>query len=95
MKNKYLFFFIACILILIYGFSNISSSVSDLDENRVKKNLDTALITCYSVEGKYPSDLSYLSKNYGFVYDSDAYFITYDWQGQNVYPTTYVYRKGS
>lgn len=95
MKNKYIFFFVGCILILIYGFSNINTSLSSLDEKRVKKNLDSALITCYSVEGKYPKDLSYLTKNYGFVYDTDLYFITYDFQGQNVYPNTYVYRKGN
>lgn len=95
MKNKYIFFFVGCILILIYGFTNINLSVSDLDEKRVKSNLDTALITCYSVEGKYPNSLSYLIKNYGFIYDKNAYFITYDWQGQNVYPNTYVYRKGN
>lgn len=83
------------LIFLLIGFSNINKSTESLDTNRVKNSLDTALISCYSVEGRYPKNIQYLKKYYGFTYDTNGYFITYDWQGDNVYPNIYVYRKGN
>ena len=95
MKIKNILFFVLFLILILFGFSNINKSTENLDIDRVKNSLDTALITCYSVEGRYPESVQYLRKNYGFTYDKNSYFITYDWQGDNVYPNIYVYRKGN
>ena len=95
MKIKNILFFVLFLILILLGFSNINKSTENLDIDRVKNSLDTALITCYSVEGCYPESVQYLIKNYGFTYDKNNYFITYDWQGDNVYPNIYVYRKGT
>lgn len=95
MRIKNILFFGLFLILILFGFSNINKSTENLDEDRVKNSLDTALITCYSVEGRYPESIQYLKKYYGFTYDVNGYFITYDWQGDNVYPNIYVYRKGN
>lgn len=94
MKWKNILFFGLFLILILFGFSNIDKSTENLDTDRVKNSLDTALITCYSVEGRYPNTVQYLKKYYGFTYDGSSYFITYDWQGENVYPNIHVYRKG-
>lgn len=94
MKFKSVLFFCLFLVLILFGLSNIETSTKNLDTKRVKNSLNTALITCYSVEGKYPKNIQYLKKYYGFAYDTNSYSITYDWQGQNVYPNVYVYRKG-
>lgn len=95
MGIKNILFYGLFLIFLLFGFSNINKSTESLDTNRVKNGLDTALISCYSVEGRYPKNIQYLKKHYGFTYDTNSYFITYDWQGDNVYPNIYVYRKGN
>ncbi len=47
------------------------SSVEQIEENLVDM-----LITCYAVEGAYPSDIKYL-ENYGFVFDNEKYVYEY------------------
>lgn len=81
MKIKNILFFVLFLILILFGFSNINKSTENLDIDRIKNSLDTALITCYSVEGRYPESVQYLRKNYGFTYDKNSYFITYDWQG--------------
>ena len=95
MKIKNILFFVLFLILILFGFSNINKSTENLDIDRVKNSLDTALITCYSVEGRYPESVQYLRKNYGFTDEKNSYLITYDWQGDNVYPNIYVYRKGN
>lgn len=95
MKIKNILFFVLFLILILFGFSNINKSTENLDIDRVKNSLDTALITCYSVEGRYPESVQYLRKTMVLLYDKNSYFITYDWQGDNVYPNIYVYRKGT
>ena len=77
MKIKNILFFVLFLILILFGFSNINKSTENLDIDRIKNSLDTALITCYSVEGRYPESVQYLRKNYGFTYDKNSYFITY------------------
>ena len=95
MKLKNILFLGLFFVLICIGFSNINKSTENLDVGRVKRGLNTALITCYSVEGRYPESVQYLREYYGFTYDIKSYFITYDWQGDNIYPNIYVYRKGN
>lgn len=55
MGVKNILFYGLFLIFLLIGFSNINKSTESLDTNRVKNSLDTALISCYSVEGRYPS----------------------------------------
>ena len=49
-----------------------------------------AALTCYAVEGAYPSSLEYLRAHYGLAYDQDRYRVTYNAIGSNLLPEIYV-----
>ena len=45
---------------------------------------------CCSVEGVYPSSLSYLESNYGLTVNHDDYVITYESFASNIMPSVVV-----
>lgn len=49
-----------------------------------------AALTCYAVEGAYPSDLEYLRSHYGLAYDQSRYIVRYDAFASNLLPEIYV-----
>ncbi len=49
-----------------------------------------AALTCYAVEGAYPSNLEYLRSHYGLAYDQSRYIVRYDAFGSNLMPTITV-----
>ena len=54
-----------------------------------------AALTCYAVEGAYPTELSYLRENYGLAYDESHYRVTYSTFASNVVPDIYVVELGA
>ena len=45
-----------------------------------------AALTCYAVEGAYPTSLEYLRAHYGLAYDQDRYMVRYESFGSNLMP---------
>ena len=79
-------------------FGVFSSKLSDDNTKRSKSTLERALtrsITqCYALEGTYPPDINYLTDHYGLTYDSDYYYIDYQYIGSNLRPdVTIIERK--
>ncbi|NLX63644.1 MAG: hypothetical protein GX022_02530 [Clostridiaceae bacterium] len=62
---------------------------------RIKEAIERACVQCYALEGSYPPDLDYLSKNYGLVLNNDKYFYHYKISASNVMPYVEVYEKDS
>jgi len=58
-----------------------------LTEQAIRK----AIIQCYSNEGIYPSELSYLEDNYYLTIDYDSYYIVYDSVASNLHPNFAVF----
>ena len=52
----------------------------------VTEAVHNAALTCYAVEGAYPTDLEYLRAHYGLAYDQSRYFVRYDSIGSNLMP---------
>ena len=52
--------------------------------------LDRSITQCYALEGSYPPSLSYLVENYGLTYNSEQYFIDYQYIGSNLRPDTMI-----
>ena len=52
----------------------------------VTEAVHNAALTCYAVEGAYPSNLEYLRAHYGLAYDQDRYLVRYDSFGSNLMP---------
>ncbi len=57
--------------------------VSNVDQ--MKENLVDILITCYAIEGAYPSDVKYVEK-YGYVFDTEKYIYEYEVRSSYVLP---------
>ncbi|MDR3051970.1 MAG: hypothetical protein LBU67_09670 [Oscillospiraceae bacterium] len=53
---------------------------------RLADALRRASVTCYAVEGRYPSSLDYLVEHYGVVVDTDKFIVNYDVFAQNIMP---------
>lgn len=82
------------VLILWVGLIDANHVNIVQDKQRIEDSIKKATIECYSIEGFYPSNLDYLKEHYGLVLNDDLYFISYEYEGENIMPNIYVYRKG-
>ena len=83
---------IYCGMSLFRGVSSVSSAAqTELVQNAVRR----AAVTCYAVEGAYPSTLDYLKRNYGLIYDEENYFVYYNSFASNILPEIRVTVKGA
>ena len=51
-------------------------------------------MTCYAVEGRYPSSLAYLQENYGVDVDEGRYAVFFSSFADNVLPSVRVVARG-
>ena len=79
------------VLIVFYFAAGSVARTNDASEKEILQNaLDRGIAQCYALEGAYPSSLSYLVENYGLTYDSEHYFIDYQYIGSNLRPDTMI-----
>lgn len=79
--------------ILFYGVLNSQKEYNQNELERIESNIRKAAITCYSIEGFYPSDLDYLEENYGLVINNQEINVFYQVVGSNIFPDIMVTRK--
>lgn len=96
--NIYQFFPVVLIAVIILGlviFSNITQT-NNMNKSRefLERALNRSISQCYALEGMYPPSLNYLIDNYGLTFDSEDYFIDYQYIGSNLRPdVTIIERK--
>ena len=56
----------------------------------LEENLKRAVITCYSIEGRYPASLPHIEKNYGVYIDRTKYVVFYEIFASNIMPDIVV-----
>ncbi len=101
MKKHYLMkicIFSVCLIVFVGITVGILKSETSYNENTLKmveENIKKAAMTCYSVEGYYPSDIAYLEENYGLVVDTSKVNVFYQTVGSNLFPDIVVTYKGS
>lgn len=61
----------------------------------IRTAVRSAALTCFAVEGAYPSELSYLKEHYGLLYDEENYLIDYDAFASNLMPDITVLERGA
>lgn len=93
-KNVKLLLFIGFSCIAMMSFYVSSQQYQSEESMRLQKALEKAAVNCYSVEGFYPPDVTYLQEHYGIVIDEDKYHVFYDSMGSNMKPDIEVFRKG-
>ena len=75
------------ILIAFAFFTNTITNSNKSGNYMVLENaLDRSITQCYALEGSYPPSLSYLVENYGLTYNSEQFFIDYQYIGSNLRP---------
>lgn len=86
--------FICIIGIFIFGFQNTDQQVNAQDLQRVREAVQKAALECYSIEGKYPVNVTYLETYYGLYLQKELYNVRYEFVADNIMPQTNVYGKG-
>ena len=77
----------------VKGLDSIQSS-NDAEQAKILESSVTLSITaCYALEGTYPPDITYLTEHYGLVYDSEEYFIDYQYIGANLRPDVTIIKR--
>ncbi len=79
--------FFVVIFVLFWMGINSAERSSEAEGKRVlEENLHKAVVSCYALEGAYPSSVSYLEEHYGLTYDKDKYTIIYVPFASNIIP---------
>ena len=79
-------FFIVIFALFLGGIADAKRSSAAEGKRVVEENLHKAVVSCYALEGAYPSSLAYLEDNYGFKYDKDKYVVFYSAFASNIMP---------
>ncbi len=97
--KKYGWLVALCVMALMvgafYGVATLNAR-RNADEQRalLEETITRAMVTCYALEGRYPSSLAYLEENYGVVVDESAYAVFFSSFADNVLPTVRVVARG-
>lgn len=78
--------FLLIVALLLAGLTALSSRNSTELSTSLKASVLHAMLTCYAVEGVYPSDATYLEDYYGLSYDHKSYSVFLDAFADNVLP---------
>lgn len=86
--------FAAMIVWLVIAVGNAQRASEKEQLLSVRKSIEKGITLCYAIEGAYPSDIEYLTENYGVYYDSGRYAVHYECFADNVRPGVTVVEKG-
>ncbi len=90
---------ILAFVLLLFFFMGGIQSIEETTRQKQQESLETAvsrsIAHCYAAEGHYPESIDYLVEHYGLTYDSELFFVDYDFFGNNLLPDVVVLRKGS
>ena len=82
------------LIVVLVVFAKSASAINESNSSKGKEilsnALDRSITQCYALEGIYPPSLDYLKENYGLTYDSERYFIDYQYIGSNLRPDTTI-----
>ncbi len=94
-KQRFVLMVLSLIIvgILFHGIVNSQKAYDQNELERIENTIRKSVITCYSIEGFYPSNLDYLEENYGLVIDSKNVNVFYQVVGSNLFPDIMVTRK--
>ncbi len=85
--------FVMIVVVVLIGVQNVSTSASTERLAAMEQAVRRAVVQCYAIEGRYPSNLDYLEENYGLITDNDRYIYHYQVYGSNLLPGIAVFAK--
>jgi uncharacterized protein YabE (DUF348 family) len=87
-------FLVFALCLLGYQLNSVNSANMEAQaEKAIAQTVTDSAVQCFSIEGSYPSDLSYLEDNYGLQINHRDYYVTYETFGSNVMPSVRVMRR--
>ena len=97
--KKYGWLIALCVMALMvgafYGAAAINARRTAGEQRALlEETITRAMVTCYALEGRYPSSLAYLQENYGVTVDETAYAVFFSSFADNVLPTVRVVARG-
>ena len=84
---------IALIGILAIYTGNLSRTADEESQAIAEKAVQRALVTCYAIEGSYPSSFAYLEENYALRIDHEKYIVDYRFFASNIAPEITLIRR--
>ena len=84
---------VGIILCFLSGLAEISQGHSQEDKRRLEDAVHRAAVACYSMEGFFPPDLSYLEEHYGIQINRRQYVVSYVPVAENLMPDITVMEK--
>ena len=86
--------FLAMVVLLVFAVSQLNAGSEREQAAALKETVMRATLTCYAVEGRYPSDAEYLRANYGLVYDDARFIVSIRSFSDNLLPDIAVLTQG-
>lgn len=81
----------AIVLLTFFHFSDSLSKTGIAQEKQFLEDaIQRSITQCYALEGRYPERLSYLTEHYGLSYNSEHFFVDYQYIGSNLRPDVTV-----
>jgi len=81
---------LAVIIVTLYGINNTQESTRLEGARILEDSIRRAIITTYSLEGRYPATIEHIERNFGVFIDRDRYIVHYMIFGSNVMPDVVV-----
>ena len=78
------------VLALVVGVKAYDRSSTERGRKIVGDSVIRAAAQCYALEGRYPTQLSYLRSHYGLSANEEKYTIHYAYNGDNIMPDVTV-----
>lgn len=78
--------FICVLGIFLHAVSGLSQRTLEEGTVTLQNSIQRASVQCYAIEGRYPSSVDYLVKNYGIQIDEKKYAVFYEGFASNIMP---------
>ncbi len=83
-----------CLIIAVStAITSVETTNSQEQLSALEDTIMRSAIHCYSLEGAYPTEISYLEENYDLVIDWDKYIVHYEMFASNIAPDITVILK--
>lgn len=82
--------FAIVLLTFLYASDSLSEASIAQEKQFLENALQRSITQCYALEGRYPERLSYLMEHYGLSYNSEHFFVDYQYIGSNLRPDVTV-----
>lgn len=80
----------AAVIAFSFSLSRLDTKAEEEGRSQAEAALSRAVTVCYTIEGRYPPNLSYLRRHYGLLIDEERYIVHYVPLADNLPPDMWV-----